>query len=361
MSIYRWLAHDLRTNAALAELPLSVKSFGGTLNGIGAFSASLPITRDTASVLASATIPERTIVYVERDGVLLEGYIVWTRERNPGAPWQLAGSSVLSILRRNPIRADLTYAAQDQFTIARGLVNHYQGQSGGNVGITTDVSTCGVLRDRTYYGYERKNLWDALEELAQVDNGFDFGVDVAWSAGVPTKSLTLSYPRRGRIAGSTGIVFEAGKNLLGYTFTEDGSRSARTVDALGAGDGVDMLISSSTDTSLIDAGFPLTAETVSHKDVKVKATLDGHAVAARRARAVTPTFLTLSVDPDDVDAGLGHWIVGDDALVQITDDNFPQQADGSPGYRQYHRIIAWNVQVPEVGKETVEITLGSIL
>ena len=361
MSIYRWLAHDLRTNVALAELPLAVKSFGWTLNGIGQFNASLPVSRSTARVLDAATIPERTIVYVERDGVLLDGYVIWTRERSLGEPWALTGASILSILRRNPVRADLTYTAQDQFTIARGLINHYQGQPGGNIGIVTGSGTSGVTRDRTYYGYERKNLWDALAELAQVDNGFDFGVDVAWSAGTPVKNLTLSYPRRGRLAGTTGIVFESGKNLLGYRFLEDGTRSARTVDALGAGDGVDMLISTSTDTSLIDAGYPLTSEVVSHKDVTVKATLDAHAAAARRARAVTPTFLTLSVDPDDIDAGLGHWIVGDDARVSITDDNFPQQTDGTPGLFGYYRILAANVQVPEIGKETVEIIAGSIL
>lgn len=364
MSTYRFLSYDLRTNAAREELPLSVKDFGGALNGIGLFTAELPVTSNTAALLAAATIPERTIVYVDRDGVLIDGYIIWARTRQPDQPLRLQGASLPSILYRNRIITDaLTYPAPgtDQFTIARAIVNHMQSQAGGNVGINTGSGASGVIRERTYYGYERKNIGEALSQLSAVENGFDWAIDISWVADVPTKNLTLSYPRRGRIAGSTGIVFETQKNILDYTFLEDGSRSARTVDAFGSGDGQDMLISTSTDTALIDAGYPVTADSVSHKDVKIKATLDAHALSARRARASTPTFLTLTVDPDDIDAGLGHWIVGDDALVQITDDNFPLQADGSPGYRAYHRIIAWRVKVPDTGKDTLEVTLGPII
>ena len=135
---------------------------------------------------------------------------------------------------------------------------------------------------------------------------------------------------------------------------------ARTVDALGAGDGNDMLISTSTDTALIDAGYPLTAETISHKDVSIQATLDAHALAARRARATTPTFLQVEIDPADIDAGLGTWIVGDDVLVKLTDENFPLQDDGSPGLMSYWRVLAYDVNLPDNGPETVKVVLGSI-
>lgn len=361
MSVYRWLAYDLRTNTAIEELPLAVRQFSGVLNAPGTFTAEMPVDDTNASRLMTATIPERTVVYVERDGVLLDGYIIWQRRRAPDQPVGLQGASLSSYLKRNRIVANWTYTATDQFTIARGIVDHMQAQTGANIGISTGSGTCGVTRDRTYYAYERGNIYEMLDNLASVDNGFDWAIDVAWSAGAPAKSLTLSYPRRGRIAGSTGVVFESGKNVLGYEFLEDGTRSARSVDAIGAGDGVDMLISTSTDTSLIDAGYPLTADKVSHKDVTIQATLDAHAIAARKARATTPTFLTLTVAPDDVDAGLGTWIVGDDVLVRLTDSNFPVQSDGRPGHLAYYRILAYDVDVPDVGPETVNVTLGSIL
>ncbi len=361
MTDYRFLAYDLRTNTPIAELPLSIRTFGGVLNGAGAFNAALPVEVATAALHRSATIPERTIVYVDRDGVLLDGFIIWTRSRKPSQPMSIAGASIPSYFKRNAIVANLTYAATDQFAIARGIIDHLQSQAGANIGIVTGSATSGVTRDRRYYGYERKNVGDAVAELAAVENGFDWSIDVAWSAGVPVKTLNLSYPRRGRIAGSTGVVFATQKNILDYEFVEDGTRSARTVDALGAGDGADMRISTAADTALLDAGYPLTRETISHKDVTVQATLDAHATAAMRARATTPTFLSLTVDPNDIDAGLGTWIVGDDVLVQITDEHFPVQADGTAGYSAYHRILAYEVDVPDTGPETVRVTLGTIL
>jgi len=360
MADYRFLSYDLRSNVALEELPLSIKEFGGRLNGAGPFRATMPVEAASSRLLMAATIPERTVVYVERDGVLVDGFIIWQRRRRAGVPVEVSGASLPSYWRRNNIRANLTYAGADQFAIARGIVDHLQTQAGANIGIVTGSATCGVTRDRTYYGYERKNVGDAIAELGAVDNGFDWSVDVAWVAGVPTKTLNLSHPRRGRLAGTTGVVFETGKNVIDYDYLEDGTRSARTVDALGAGDGNDMLISTSTDTALIDAGYPLTAETISHKDVSIQATLDAHALAARRARATTPTFLQVEIDPADVDAGLGTWIVGDDVLVKLTDENFPLQDDGSPGLLSYWRVLAYDVNLPDNGPETVKVVLGSI-
>lgn len=360
MANYRFLAYDLRTNVALDELPLSVKKFGDNLDGSGEFEADLPIEAATASLRMAATVPERTAIFVERDGVLMQGYVLWRRVRSLEAPMKLWGMSFPSFLRRQRIVADLAYAGVDQLTIARGLITHMQSQAGGNIGINVGSGVSGVLRAHTYYGYERKNIGDALSELAELDLGFNWAIDVAWSGGVPAKNLTLSYPRRGRIAGSTGIVFESGKNLTGYTFTEDGTRSARAVDVLGSGDGKDMKISTAVDTALIDAGYPLTAEVMARKDESVVATLDAMAIAAVRARAATPTFLSIAVQPDDVDGGLGTWIVGDDALVRITDQNFPARSDGTPGYQAYHRIVGYEVDIPDAGPETVNITLGAI-
>jgi hypothetical protein len=362
MAAYRYLAYDLLSNVALGELPLSIRKFGEVLNGAGEFNAQAPIDADTASLLMAATVPERTIVYIERDGTLVGGgFIIWRRiRRGNDMPMTLWGAGVSSIWRRNRIVANLTYTALDQFTIARNLVTHLQSQAGGNIGISVGSGTSGVLRDRTYYGYERKNLGDALSELAAVDNGFDFAVECSMVAGAPVKNLVLSYPRRGRIAGSTGIIFETGKNIVNYEFEEDGTRSARAIDALGSGDGADMKISTAVDTALIDAGYPLTAEVISHKDVTVQATINAHALAAMRARSATPTFLTVTVDPNDIDAGLGTWIVGDDALVRITDSNFPRRSDGSPGHESYYRILAYSVDIPDDGPETVTLVLGSI-
>jgi len=77
---YRYLAFDLRTNVPIAELPLSDVSYGAVLNGVGALDATLPLVAGGASPAAST--PERTIIFVERNGVLIDGYIIWARQRS---------------------------------------------------------------------------------------------------------------------------------------------------------------------------------------------------------------------------------------------------------------------------------------
>jgi hypothetical protein len=369
MAVWRYLARDLRTNLALAELPLTDVSFGEVLNGAGQFSATLPLvsraassgstTTPQAALLAAATQPERTAVFVERDGVIVWGGIIWSRTRGNGRSARLAGASFWSFFRAQHLRTTRTYSGVDQLQIARDLIAATAAVTGADIGVTVGTETSGVLRDRTYAAYEMKQIGEAVEQLAACENGFDFGIDVGPGC---TKTLTLGYPRRGRIAGSTGLAFVHGKNLLDYEAVEDGTRSARVFSALGSGDGTDMRISTQTRTDLVDAGWPLTSAVGSWKDVSVQATLDGHARAGVNARAITPTFWKAVVDANDPESGLGQFIAGDDVIIEIGDDaNFPRQTDGLPGFRGAFRVVGWQVQVPTDGRETVSVDLGAVL
>lgn len=368
MAVWRYDAHDLRTNLKLAELPLIGVGYEEILNGAGSFDATLqlqvegatsPTAKATqAALLTSSSIPERTALYLYRDEVLRGGGIVWQRRRGKGRPASLSGAGFWSYFRSQHLRTTATYALVDQLAIARALVTLAQAITGSNIGVTLGAEVSGVPRIRTYNSYELKQIAEAVEQLAAVDDGFDFGVDLQPG---PIKVLTLSYPRRGRIAGTTGVAFVDGKNIIDYEVLEDGTRSARTFTAIGAGDGIDMRLSTQSQTDLIDNGYPATSATGAFKDVKVQATLDGHARAELSARAMTPTFWKVTVDPDDPDGGLGTWIIGDDALLEIPDDdNFPRGADGSSGYRSYHRILSAKVSIPQVGKENVVVTLGPV-
>lgn len=360
--VYRYLAYDLRTNVALGELPLS-GSFGDSLGGIELFTATVDITAETAVLHTANTIPEKTLIYIERDGVIQQSVIVWEREREGKDPAiQLRGASLPSFFRRQRLVTSLgPYTAVDQFTIAQAFMNAMQAQPGANIGIVVGSGTCGVTRDRTYYAYERKNIFDALDQLSNVNNGFDWAIDYSYVGGIPTKTLTLSYPRRGRAAGTTGLVFELGKSISDYKFLEDGTRSARSVDIFGAGDGADMKIGTYTRNDLIDLGYPLTSDYISLKDITEQSSIDAYAIAGADARAETPTFMTVTLKPNDVDGGLGHWIVGDDVKVSITDIHFPLGASGEPGYEHYHRILGYRTTVDLAGAEVIVVTLGKVI
>jgi hypothetical protein len=369
MAAWEWIAADLRTNALLGSLPLSGVSFGESLNGAGPFSATLPALGDAAispterrtiaALRRAAVTPGRTVIWPRRDGVLFPPFIIWRRTGGGAGPYSISGLGLWSYFRAQHLRVTKTYAATDQLAIARDLIAAAQAPTGADIGVVGGTESSGVLRDRSYQAYEVKQIGEAVEQLAAVDGGFDFGIDITPAFG---KVLTLSFPRRGRIAGTTGIVFESGKNLLDYTEDVDAGRQATIYTAIGAGDGADMLTATAARTDLIDAGFPLLSAVGSFKDVSRQNTLDAHARAGVNARAVTPTFFELTVDPDDPDGGAGTFIVGDDALFVVGDDEtFPRQADGSPGYRAYHRILSYSFEVPDEGKDTMKIQLGEAI
>lgn len=105
---------------------------------------------------------------------------------------ELGCTGLLGYTARMGVTADLTYSSVDQHTIAKGLVDHWQGQAYGDYGIdTSGVTASGVTRTRTYLRDELHNIGQRLQELAAVINGFDLHVDPA------TRDLVLSYPTRG--------------------------------------------------------------------------------------------------------------------------------------------------------------------
>jgi len=366
--VYRYLAYDLLTGILLEELPLRDVSFELRLNGAGAFSATMPTgfrTRSGVSlnrIYLGATEPLQTALYVERDGVLVwGGWIIGRGRSSENGTITLAGADFFSFLNRQTIETTFTFTVgvDDQFDIVRALVDWLQAQGGGNIALAVTAGDSGVTRDRTYYGYEAKNLGEAISQLAAVADGFDFAVDVGYSSGFPTKTLSLHYPSRGRALADTGHVFETGRNILTYDWPEDGARTANRVIALGAGDGIDMLTTVAARTDLIDLGYPRLSSVLSLKDVSVASTLAGHAQAEVDAYGLPTVAPTVTVQAG-AEPSVGSWIVGDQARIRIEDDDlFPAQADGSAGLDVVRRIVAATIRPGEAG-DTATLTFAEI-
>jgi len=362
------LACDLRSNSVLAELPLKGGTFGSKLNGFGAFSGDIP--RGDPSLdqldLIGASVPGRTALYVDRDGVLIWGGIIWTRNfRKSQARVSLGGNEFFSYFHdKQEIRTTKVYNSADQLFIARDLINYAQGKTGGNIGVIVGSETSGVYVDYTWYPWDAKKLGQAIADQASHDNGYDFAIDVAYdSALVPRKYLRLSYPRRGRRFTQTALLFEFPGNIEDYDYPEDGTRMANSVLAQGQGSQENQLSSVAVDTSKVDAGYPLLEEVRLYTSNFIPASLNRHAAADLKAFAkpvLTPQ-LTVRADMDPV---LGSYICGDEIRVRITDEwfNTGRAADGSylgPGLDDYFRIIGMDVLPPDDSRdESVRLTLG---
>lgn len=344
MADYRVLVGDLLTNVLREEIPFSSFSYSHALNRPGQFSGSIGLRHPKATRTNLA--PAKTCVYVERDSVLIWGGILWTADPSQDSvQLSVGGEGDLSYFAHRLIRETKSYAQQDQLFIARDLVNYAQAQPSGNIGITVGTETSGALRDRTYYGYERKNLLEALQQLAAVENGFDIAVDVAYSGGNIVKTLDLSYPSRGR---RTELVFDAASNVRFLRAPIDGTRMARVVDVIGAGEGDSMLISTAQDADF--EGYPRLEAVRSVKDVNIEATLNAHALAGL-ALLRNPVEIPEVQIIDNETAPVGSFITGDEVRVR-----------GSDGYisiDSLYRIMELSVAVDQNGDETVNIKFAS--
>ncbi len=205
-----------------------------------------------------------------------------------------------------PIDKTLTYTATDQGAIAWYLINYIQGKD--SMGITQGNTTTGVLRDRTYYWYEMGGAKRLVEDLAKLENGFDFEItpSLAFNVYYPKKQNELDYS-----------FFEFGKNINKIRYNIDGMRLANVVKAMGAGQEEQTLMSSAADAASITTYGQRTA-VKDYTDIVLKSTLTEKAHREVSLRKDPPTFygLELVVGSEESDPPVGSYDVGDKIRVR---------------------------------------------
>ena len=366
MADYRVIATDLRTGARIAELPLTGLSFSSTLNGAGELSGVLPLPSgdpQLAAVYNDAVDEVRRQLVVERDGVVVWCGVVWASPYDDvNQQRAVRASETWSYYRRRLIGTRRVYRNTDQFTIARQLLTDAHAVAGGDIGVTVGAETCGVLRDRNYEVWERKNLGEAVEELANVLDGFDFGIDAAWSpTGQLVKTFRVYYPRRGRRFALTGHVFEVGRNnLISWDWPTDGTRYANRIINIGAGEAEAQRSSVRANigqlAALVDGGpgYPLIEHVMSNVEVTLQATLNSQAEKALGMFSQPVVVPTIEVR-SDVDPIFGTYDLGDAIRFVCQPGITPRFPDGVDTYR---RIVGWDVAVSDEGVDTVKLLLG---
>jgi hypothetical protein len=104
----------------------------------------------------------------------------------------------------------LSWLNTDQAAIAWGLVQHTQAQTGGQLGIVQGAGpVSGITRVRNDYP-AGKRVGEAIDQLAQVTNGFDWDITPAQDPHDPTLRLDVFYPQRGA---ARGVVLALGDRI----------------------------------------------------------------------------------------------------------------------------------------------------
>lgn len=360
---YSLRVHDLMTDLPLGSLPVSGVTWDDYIGKSGSMSATIPVTENAvAQRIMDIALPGRTMLYLERtnafgSSTVAWGGILWTRTRqrdNRGRyTCELQAATIESYLRAHRLLLDdLSAAATDQFAIARQIVTYAQSISGGNLGIEMDATQLsGVLRDRSYSHYDLPYLGTLLDQLASVQGGFEWRVQVYRDdAGVHHKALRLGYPRL--IVGSTDMMLDSPGPVTTYSLPEDGtlqanawvSRGASVSTDLGAGS-VPLMTSQLTTPADIAAGWPRLDGSSDYSSVEDLTVLQGHAVAdlAARLRPVSVPAVAYT------STTIGQPQLGSYVRLRLQ-DTWPSDTR--------YRIVGMRVQVEERGRgESTELYL----
>lgn len=414
----RYVLYDLVTATFLGFIPLNGVTFSSVLNGVGQFSGTIDLSSAAVQNInpIALTQPGRTALFVDYDGALVWGGIIWQRNYvvqgetrvltvTASELWSFIAQRVQATDYSSPPYSGLTgpstmmaiwgaasadtdsewdpvLMAWQMIADAFGSVTYGYGNILGGMGILansyglqsgapTNYLASGTNTPLSNYinftapYTSRQLLGTMVPQLQQLglEVGFDFGVDVAYSGGpgsFPVATVNISYPRRGRTFANNGIVLNAG-NAITYTPPEDATQAANTIYEAGVSGS--LVIAQNLD--MFTAGWPQLEKVVSRSTLGT-----ANAIALLEEVGESDIFQysypvvtpSVTVDLFGTDPVFGSFITGDDAqflipptdgLGNVFDPRFPT------GLNQEWRIQQWTANVPDEGQATLQIILNN--
>lgn len=360
MANYRFLLADLLTDEIESELPVESASFLHILNNPGTLTAQIrlgteasreaptgtPGVTETFTPLPPNVLAGAHAIYVERDGVIVWGGVVWTYVADVVSNTGTIGAEgFFSLLRGRVLEADYSATSKDQGLIVKELIDAVQGYTEGDHLIDTstiDTSTS-ISRTVGWESWERKNIGEAIEELANTRDGFDFRIRCRWGSTTPIREFLVTYPATGR---PTAHVLELGRNLELLRTTDDATTVASKIFVRGSGSGstATTVTVHNTGSGYVRRDLVASADDTSNTDV-----LDD--IALRYAdRGAAPTRIPYVAIYPDQDPKIGSFTVGD--LVEL------RGTFGAIDFGGTYRITGWSVALDVSGQERIELTLA---
>lgn len=359
-SPYRLLFTDLRSDELIDVLPVHGVALDDFIGKTGRLTGTVPIANAAIAERARlAILPGRTGVWVERGRDIWWGGIVWTLSLASDARGflgaQIQAGGWESYLYRRLIYDTQTADDVDQFDIVRQLVDYAADMPGGDIGITYDTTLSGVIRDRSYLRYDLPSIGELIDDLAAVDNGFEWRIASYRDAdGRRVKRMQFGAPIIR--TGSADIVLDHPGPILAYTWPTDATRKANVWQSRGASINSNQAIASYplTSTLLVGAqdiadGWPRLDGYSDYSTVNRQTTLDAHAQADHRAALVPVTIpeITVLLGGDITPA-----LIGATVRVRIRDLWHPTALDAR------FRVVGMSINPPERGRsETARLYL----
>ncbi|MFV2094816.1 alkaline phosphatase D family protein [Micromonospora sp. LOL_014] len=340
-----WLGCDLVSGRIIAELPEITGRISRVLGAYTSTELTLPIPLGgpgavPIGVVEEATVPAQTMMVAVVNDVPTWAGIVIARQGGTDATLRLGCVSLEGYLDRRYV-GDHAWTGQDQASvIAAGLIADAQVEG---IGLDVDAPASGVLRDRTYADQDDATVYSRLRELAAVQGGPEWTVDLDWAS--PTRQAVAKVVRvRSRIgeaAATPHAVFASvGSSDATYTYTEDYSdgRGANHVVATSSGEGESR--PQSTPAADVPAGRARWERRWSPgSSITDQAVLDAHAVAELALRRDGATTIQITARWDQTPRLNVDWQLGDDVGWDLQGHRHPGGLVGTG------RVIGWELDI----------------
>ena len=361
--VVRAFALNAKTLVVTHEIPFVSCSVTSVLNGPGSWTMELPVSFtsplgvelftsenfETNRSLIAIVDGENTIMvglFEAEDGSIDEESETLT----------IAGTDAgLGYLQRRLWTAvATTYTDVDQFTIAANIVANATtlGIGTGIVLSYVPASTSGVLRDRTYDAQDRNYLFELFDNLANVENGFEYTMNPSGSLSTGfIPGIVVGYPSLLR---KTNKVLALGKNIKRLSYSRDGARYANKVNVGGAVKGDVQLLASATKTEDLET-YPYYMKDESRATVIEQSTLQSWADRYLKLYGSTPTLYEVDLNANDEECTPGSFRCGDEIRMIAN--------RGRVSFDTLFRISSWTLSVDSDGSRDLSMSLfktGSI-
>lgn len=362
---YTYRFANLLSDTDIAEIELSGVRFDRRIIVPGSFSGSITVTNEDIAEKVRKIQPARDIVHVYRDADVWGTYIIWQKKvsgKGASVEVEFTGASIESWFYRRLLDAqDLSYSNTDQIAIMRDLIDRAQlGWSpyldAPNLGITVKSGSSGVLRTRNYDITEAASVGQRIEELANVDNGFEYMIRTYYNGTKRARELVWGYPELN--ANTKEIVYFYPGNLTGYELLYDSTEGATVFWTRGDTIETDLTLENKPLMTLtpyhssqyLNAAWPHLDRVVDYPSVKNLTTLEQYAQYWRDNRAGLVVIPTLEINNTDLTRSFTPNELGARATFVFNDVYFPLDANGSPTYSGEFRIVGMEITPDERGE-----------
>ena len=332
--VYTAFACETVTGKNMGPLDVTVNAWARELNGTDTATVVMSpgaLTVATRDRTRLYTTPRRMSLVICWDDIPMFGGPFVTRQWDrTAATFNAVGFRNLFLKRKvhtwtAPYAAQvISYTNTSLGGIARALAVVGTSHPGGSLPLVlpaTETSTDST-HDRTYPGFELKNISDVWGLLTGVINGPDIDFLPSWTDATQQFiqwTMRVGTIAKPKLSSPNQVVFDAsqpGSSVSDLTYAEDGSQLTTTQWAAGAGTDTGILMSQTTSAALISNGFPLLEDENDYKTVSTQATLDTYTSGDLALHSVPVVQWGLSVNALAAPV-MSSYNIGDLARVRV--------------------------------------------